>query len=362
MMENHGEGENMLKTMYWENGALMILDQTALPLREHYIKAESCARVAEAIKKMEVRGAPAIGLAAAYGVALGALAFAGAPSGWDEHMKTAARALGETRPTAINLFWALRRMENKLQSLYAEYDVTEPSPETQAAFAAALLAEAERMAAEDERDNRLLGAAGAALVPENAAILTHCNAGALATGAYGTALGVVRAAWEAGKNPRVFADETRPCLQGARLTTWELQRDGIPVTLITDGMAGYLMQQGKIDIVLVGADRVAANGDIANKIGTYALAVLAQAHDIPFYAAAPTSTIDLRAGGGGDIPVEERDGDEVRRLGGVQIAPPEVSVYNPSFDITPAKYITGLVTEKGVLSPPNAASLLKLIS
>ncbi|MDR0434471.1 MAG: S-methyl-5-thioribose-1-phosphate isomerase [Gracilibacteraceae bacterium] len=352
----------MRKTLFWENGGLMLLDQTALPSREVYIRAESCERVAAAIKNMEVRGAPAIGLAAAYGFALGALSFVGAGPEWREHMKTVARVLSETRPTAVNLFWALRRMENKLHALHAEYDVTEPAPEVRAAFAAALLAEAEQMAVEDERDNRLLGAAGAALVPENAAILTHCNAGALATGAYGTALGVVRAAREAGKNPRIYACETRPCLQGARLTAWELWRENIPVTLITDGMAAYLMRQGKIDLVLVGADRIAANGDIANKIGTYALAVLAQAHSIPFYAAAPTSTVDLRAGSGDDIPVEERDGDEVRRLAGVQIAPPEVSVYNPSFDITPVKYITGLITEKGALSPPSAAALLKLIS
>ncbi|MDR1604902.1 MAG: S-methyl-5-thioribose-1-phosphate isomerase [Gracilibacteraceae bacterium] len=352
----------MLKTMYWQDGSLMILDQTALPLRENYIRAADCARVAAAIKTMEVRGAPAIGLAAAYGFVLGAAAFRGAGSDWDEYMKSVVRTLGETRPTAINLYWALRRMENRLQALYAEYGATEPTPETQAGFVAALLAEAEEMAADDERDNRLLGAAGAALLPAAATVLTHCNAGALATGAYGTALGVVRAAREAGRDVRVYACETRPCLQGARLTAWELRRENIPVTLIADGMAAYLMQQGKIDLVLVGADRVAANGDIANKIGTYALAVLAQAHAIPFYAAAPTSTIDLRTGSGGDIPVEERDGDELRFLAGVPVAPPEVAVYNPSFDITPAKYVTGLITEKGVISPPSAAALLKLMT
>jgi methylthioribose-1-phosphate isomerase len=317
--------------------------------------------VAAAIKNMEVRGAPAIGLAAAYGVALGALAFRGADGEWDEYMKTVARALKETRPTAVNLFWALRRMENRLQALHAGFDTSGAVRERQAEFAAALLAEAEQMAAEDERDNRLLGAAGEAVVPARARILTHCNAGALATGAYGTALGVVRAARDAGKDIQVYACETRPCLQGARLTTWELGRENIPVTLIADGMAAWLMQKGKVDLVLVGADRVAANGDVANKIGTYALAVLAQAHSVPFYAAAPTSTIDLRTGSGEDITVEERDGDEVRRIAGVQIAPPEVAVYNPSFDITPVKYVTGLITEKGVLSPPSAAALLKLM-
>jgi methylthioribose-1-phosphate isomerase len=338
--------------MSWGGDCLYILDQTKLPLTETQIRAGTYERVAEAIRHLEVRGAPAIGVAAAYGVVLGLQAWRGPEDKLNEYMQEVLRALRETRPTAVNLFWALRRMENKLRELYGR---------SYEELYAALLAEAEQMAEEDEQDNCLLGAAGCPIVPEGARILTHCNAGALATVSYGTALGVVRAAAAAGKVEMVYSCETRPLLQGARLTTWELSNDNIPVTLITDSMAGFLMQQGRVDLVITGADRIAANGDTANKIGTYALAVLAKAHEIPFYIAAPTSTIDIKAANGEDITIEERDGDEVRCIGGVRVVPAEIPVYNPAFDITPGKLLSGIITEKGIITPVTGVNILKMM-
>lgn len=342
-----------MKAIEWLGNTLRILDQTKLPMQLVYREAKSYEEVAEAIKNMEVRGAPAIGAAAAYGYVLGALQYNGAREGLEAHMEEVQGKLAATRPTAVNLFWALRRMEDRLREFHEEPDLD--------SVRQALTKEADAIAEDDRRMNRLMGEHGNALIPDKACILTHCNAGALATVDYGTALGVVRAAHESGKNIHVYADETRPFLQGARLTTWELQQDGIPVTLIADNMAGFLMQQGKIDLVIVGADRIAANGDTANKIGTYSVAVLAQAHGIPFYVAAPTSTVDLKVPSGQEIPIEERSPKEIREVFGVPIAPADVAVYNPAFDVTPAKYITGIITEKGIVTPPYAVNLLKMM-
>jgi methylthioribose-1-phosphate isomerase len=341
-----------VKALQWQGDKLLILDQTKLPFQEKYREARSYLEVAAAIKNMEVRGAPIIGAAAAYGFALGALEYQGDKEGFLEHMKEVRTILEDTRPTAANLFWALRKMEDKLREL-KNSDL--------AKIKAELVAEANAMADEDRRMNRLIGEYGNTLVPEKANILTHCNTGSLATVEYGTAMGVIRAAHESGKKIHVYAGETRPFLQGARLTTWELLQEKIPQTLITDSMAGYLMQQGKIDMVIVGADRIAANGDTANKIGTYSLAVLANVHEIPFYVAAPTNTIDLKLSSGDEIPVEERDGQEVRMFMGVRVVPEEVQVYNPAFDITPAKYIAGIITEKGIINPPFSVNLVKML-
>lgn len=342
-----------MKALEWLGDSLRLLDQTKLPVTTVYSDVSTYEEVAEAIEKMEVRGAPAIGAAAAYGYALGAIQYTGDRVGLQEYMNTVTERLAKTRPTAVNLFWALRRMEDRLRDLYEVEDLDE--------IRKALIAEAESIAEDDRRVNHLIGEQGNPIVPEEANILTHCNAGALATVEFGTALGVIRAAHQVGKNIHVYADETRPFLQGARLTTFELMKDSIPVTLIADNMAGYLMQQGKIDLVIVGADRIAANGDTANKIGTYSVAVLAHAHGIPFYIAAPTSTIDLKMSSGQEIPIEERNPQELRELFGVQTAPTEVPVYNPAFDVTPAKYITGIITEKGIVSPPFSVNLLKIM-
>ena len=342
-----------MKSIEWLGNSLRILDQSKLPLETVYRNALSYKDVAEAIEHMEVRGAPALGAAAAYGFALGALEYQGNIEGLPSHMEVVQARLAETRPTAVNLFWALRRMEDRLRECWDVEDLDEVRE--------ILIAEAGRIAEDDRRMNRLIGKYGNEIVPEKATILTHCNAGALATVEYGTALGVIRAAHEAGKTILVYADETRPLLQGARLTVLELQEDKIPVTLIADNMAGYLMQQGKIDLVIVGADRIAANGDTANKIGTYSVAVLAQAHGIPFYIAAPTSTIDLKVATGQEIPIEERPAKEIRECFGVQVVGSEVNVYNPAFDVTPAKYITGIITEKGIVAPPYSVNLLKLM-
>ncbi len=342
-----------MKAIEWLGNALKILDQTKLPLQTLFREAKSFEEVAEAIERMEVRGAPVIGAAAAYGYALGALSFSGPRAEFTTYMEEVQNRLAATRPTAVNLFWALRRMEDRLREVRDEQDLDD--------IRQALISEADSIAEDDRRMNRLIGEHGNSLIPENADILTHCNAGALATVEYGTALGIMRSAHAAGKKIHVYADETRPFLQGARLTTWELMQDKIPVTLIADNMAGSLMQQGKIDLVVVGADRIAANGDTANKIGTYSLAVLAQAHSIPFYVAAPTSTIDLKVPSGQDIPIEERSPQEMREVFGVPIAPPDVQVYNPAFDVTPAKYITGIITEKGIVSSPYSVNLLKLM-
>lgn len=342
-----------MKAIEWLGDSLRILDQTKLPKESVFRIAGTYQEVAEAIEHMEVRGAPAIGAAAAYGYALGALGYQGNRDEFEAYMESVSARLSATRPTAVNLFWALRRMQDVLVESHSENNLDEIRKN--------LLEEAQKIADDDIITNRLIGEQGNSIVPEKGNILTHCNAGALATVDYGTALGVVRAAYESGKGIHVYADETRPFLQGARLTTWELMQDKIPVTLIADNMAGFLMQQGKIDLVIVGADRIAANGDTANKIGTYSLAVLAQVHGIPFYIAAPTSTIDLKMPSGQDIPIEERPASEMRELFGVPIAPSEVPVYNPAFDITPSKYITGIITEKGIVSPPYSVNLLKLM-
>ncbi|MDA8229170.1 MAG: S-methyl-5-thioribose-1-phosphate isomerase [Desulfitobacterium hafniense] len=342
-----------MKAIEWLGDTLRILNQTRLPMETLYRDAKTYEEVAEAIEKMEVRGAPAIGAAAAYGYALGALGYQGEMEVFKEYMEKVQARLASTRPTAVNLFWALRRMEDRLRDLQELDDIGR--------IRQALVEEADKIADDDRRTNRLIGEHGKSVVPDEANILTHCNAGALATVEYGTALGIIRAAHESGKKIHVYADETRPFLQGARLTTWELIQDNIPVTLIADNMAGYVMQQGKIDLIIVGADRIAANGDTANKIGTYSLAVLAHAHGIPFYVAAPTSTIDLKVSSGQDIPIEERSPQELRELFGVPTSPQEVQVYNPAFDVTPAKYITGIVTEKGIVSSPYSVNLLKIM-
>jgi methylthioribose-1-phosphate isomerase len=342
-----------VKTIEWLGRSLRVIDQTKLPAEEVYCEVKTHQEVAELIENMVVRGAPAIGAVAAYGYALGALEFQGSKEDFFAHLESVQARLEATRPTAVNLFWALRRMEDRLREMRDTDDL--------ALICAALVEEANAIAEDDRRMNRLIGEYGNTLVPDKAGILTHCNAGALATVEYGTALGVIRTAFEAGKTIQVYATETRPLLQGARLTAWELFKDGIPVTLIADNMAGWLMQQDKIDLVVVGADRVAANGDTANKIGTYSLAVLAHAHGIPFYVAAPTSTIDLKMRSGTEIPIEQRSDKEMRELFGIQTTPLEVDVYNPAFDVTPAKYITGIITENGIVAPPYAVNLLKML-
>lgn len=329
-----------IKPILFENGKLLLLDQRLLPVEEVWLEYTDYREVAEAIRSMVVRGAPAIGVTAAFGAALGAREISsGDFDGFFAEFEQVCALLGATRPTAVNLFWALQRMKD-----CARANRSLPLAELKAR----LLAEALEMAAEDERINRAMGGHGAALIPDGGRVLTHCNAGALATAGYGTALGVIRAAVEAGKKVTVLADETRPWLQGARLTAWELQRDNIPVTLICDNMAGYLMSQGEIDCVIVGADRIAANGDTANKIGTYTVAVLAREHGLPFYVAAPISTIDLSLATGKLIPIEERDRREVTHSGERQLAPDGVAVRNPAFDVTPARLISAIITERGI--------------
>jgi len=345
--------EHAVRPLYYADGSCHMLDQRLLPTQEKWYAYRDYREIAQAIKTMVVRGAPAIGIAAAYGAAFAAAEFAeGAPEEFQQHFAASCAELGATRPTAVNLFWALERMQRC---------VTESGPNTPVSeIAARLLEKAHTIAAEDVAINRKLGQHGSVLLPRCATVLTHCNAGALATGGYGTALGVVRGAIEAGKDISVVADETRPFLQGARLTAWELQRDNIPVTLICDNMAGYMMQQGRIDAIIVGADRVAANGDTANKIGTYSLSVLAQAHKVPFYIAAPVSTIDYSIPDGRHIPIEERDPAEVATCGGERIAPEGVQIYNPSFDVTPAHYISAIITERGVVQGDFRKSLAAL--
>jgi methylthioribose-1-phosphate isomerase len=340
-------------TLRLAEGGVEILDQRRLPAEETYLTLSSVEEVACAIEDLAVRGAPAIGCAAALGLALAArTSRARSAAALRAELAGAARRLARTRPTAVNLAFALGRV---LEA--AAGGGPDPTPES---VAAAVVEAARRLVAEDAAACRAIGAAGAALVPDGARVLTHCNAGALATAGIGTALGVVRAAVEAGRRVSVLADETRPFLQGARLTAWELARDAIPVTVITDGMAGHLMQRGEVDLVLVGADRVAANGDVANKIGTYPLAVLAGAHGIPFYVAAPLATIDLAAASGADIPIEERGRDEVARVAGRAVVPDGVPVRHPAFDVTPARLVSALVTERGIARPPWADSLRAL--
>jgi methylthioribose-1-phosphate isomerase len=334
----------MLPTIAWRHHSVIMVDQRKLPAQEVYVRCRTYIQVAQAIEKMVIRGAPAIGIAAAYGLVLGVMAmrFDTARSLQADFEKIY-RRLEQTRPTARNLFWALERMR-------AAYERNRGAGLR--AIRKALLAEAEAIEREDIETNRLIGLYGRDVIPDGASVLTHCNAGALATAAYGTALGVVRAAVEQGKRIRVVADETRPFLQGARLTVWELSREGIPVVLITDNMAGWLMRQGEVGVVVVGADRIARNGDTANKIGTYSVAVLAKENGIPFYVAAPMSTIDATVQDGAAIPIEERKPEEVREAGGRVITVPDVEVRNPAFDVTPARYITGIITERGLLRPP----------
>ncbi|RDV83606.1 S-methyl-5-thioribose-1-phosphate isomerase [Ammonifex thiophilus] len=338
-----------MKPLYWEEGALYLLDQTLLPHKVHYLRLTDYREVVTAIKRLSVRGAPAIGVAAAYALVLAAREAASNPQQvfWDK-LEEAARDIEGSRPTAVNLQWAVRR-QMKVAACHRE-----KGPE---AVVAALEREAQAMQEEDVRTNWAIGAYGAALLPFRARVLTHCNAGSLATCGYGTALGVIRAAHAAGKIAMVYADETRPLLQGARLTTWELLQEGIPVTLITDSTAGYLMARGEIDAVIVGADRIAANGDVANKIGTYSLAVLARHHRIPFYVAAPFSTVDLETATGEAIPIEERGEEEVTHCGAVRIAPEGVKARNFAFDVTPAELITAIITERGVVYPPLGENL-----
>ena len=366
-----------IETVRWFNNRLEMIDQRILPAAFEYLSYDSAASVAEGIRSMVVRGAPAIGVAAAYGVALEALRLSSEPfalslskgEGFDKlspngtqnnsasdfksGMEAGFTVLAASRPTAVNLFWALQRMRKVWESIAAQ---------TPQQIAQRLLAVAHEILAEDIRINKAMGANGAALLRDGARVLTHCNAGALATAGWGTALGVFRSAVEAGKKISVIADETRPFLQGARLTAWEMVQENIPVTLITDNMAGYMMAQGEVDAVVVGTDRVAANGDVANKIGTYMVAVLARRHNIPFYVACPLSTIDLNIASGSDIPIEERSADEVMGFRDCHWAAEGVKIRNPAFDVTPAELVTGLITEKGVVLGPDVHNIKKLMS
>jgi methylthioribose-1-phosphate isomerase len=343
-----------VETLRWRNQKLEMIDQRLLPASLVYQIYDSAAGVAEGIRSMVVRGAPAIGCAAAYGVALEAQRLAHETSAiFSTKLEAGFAVLAQSRPTAVNLFWALARMRGVWQSLRTA---------TPSKIADRLLYEAHTVLEQDIDSNRKMGKYGAALLAQEARVLTHCNAGALATAGHGTALGVVRSAVEAGKRISVIADETRPFLQGARLTAWEMMQEGIPVTLITDGMAGFLMSQGEIDVVIVGADRIAANGDVANKIGTYMVAVLAQRHGLPFYVAAPISTIDLAMPSGAGIPIEERDAAEVRGFQERSWAPLGVAVRNPAFDVTPAELVTALITERGVVHAPNRERISALFA
>lgn len=342
----------MVNTLEWTDAGVVFIDQTKLPTEEIYVTCKTYQEVADAIVTMIVRGAPAIGVAAAMGIALGVRDLP--TNSLDEFRRgfgEICRVMGGTRPTAVNLFWAIRRMQKRFDELTGK-----PIPHIKSA----LIDEANRMHAEDIEANKAMGRNGARLLPSTGGVLTHCNAGALATAGYGTALGVIRAAVESGKTIHVFADETRPFLQGSRLTAWELMKDGIDTTLISDNMAGWMMKQGKIKAVITGADRIAANGDTANKIGTYSVAILAKEHGIPFYVAAPWSTVDLETPDGSKIPIEERNSKEVTHIGGKQIAPTDVKVENPAFDVTPAKYIAAIITERGVAEAPFGESLKKL--
>ncbi|HSA87745.1 MAG TPA: S-methyl-5-thioribose-1-phosphate isomerase [Nitrospira sp.] len=339
----------MVPTVEWKDGAVRLLDQNRLPETIEFLDCLDFQAVADAIRKLKVRGAPAIGVTAAMGVALGAQAIHAANySSFAAAVFKICDELAATRPTAVNLFWAIGRMRQKLESLRAQ-----PISEIKRA----LIEESQAILEEDIALCKAMGRHGAGLIKDGQAILTHCNAGSLATAGYGTALGVIRSAWEQGKKIRVIADETRPVLQGSRLTAWELMQDHIPVTLITDNMAGSLMKQGAIHLCVVGADRIAANGDVANKIGTYSVAVLAKAHNIPFYVAAPYSTIDMKTKSGADIPIEQRSALEVTTIHGSRsVAPKDVTVYNPAFDVTPAELITGIITERGVFKPDDLAA------
>ncbi len=342
----------MIKTLEWTADGVRFIDQTKLPTEEVYVTCSDYEEVADAIRTMIVRGAPAIGVAAAMGIALGTRDAEG------DHVSELRRnfnqicdTMGETRPTAVNLFWAIDRMKARFEQL---------SEQPVAHIKQALIAEAQRMYVEDIAANEAMGKHGAVLLPSSGGVLTHCNAGALATCGYGTALGVIRAAIESGKTIHVFADETRPFLQGSRLTAWELMKDNIPTTVISDNMAGAMMRQGKIGAVIVGADRIAANGDVANKIGTYTVAVLAKEHGIPMYVAAPWSTVDMETPDGSKIPIEQRSSREVTHIAGKQMTPDGVKIENPAFDVTPNQYVTAIITERGVAKAPYSLTLKEM--
>ena len=333
----------MVETIEWTEAGVVMIDQTRLPREQVFVTCRSYVEVAVAIRSMVIRGAPAIGVAAAMGVALGVQE--------DADFDRVCETLASTRPTAVNLFWAIERMRTLWVSL---------SGEPRGEIVRRMIEEAKNIRLDDIAICRAMGKHGAVLVPDGKTVLTHCNAGALATAGYGTALGVIRAAAESGKKIDVFADETRPFLQGARLTAWELQQDGIATTLITDNMAGHFLHSGRIGCVVVGADRIAANGDVANKIGTYSLAVLAKENNVPFYVAAPVSTFDLTLKSGDSIPIEQRSAEEVTHVFGVPVAPENIAVENPAFDVTPARYVTAIISERGVARAPYEESLKKL--
>ncbi len=339
-----------IRAVRWIDDALQLLDQRVLPHRETCLSLERCEDVAQAISDMVVRGAPAIGITAAYGAVLAARAsYAAQPSDWRAAFAGDMRQLAQARPTAVNLAWAVERMQRLAESLEGD-----PVP--------ALLAEARIIHEEDIAANRTMGELGAARIDAGSGVLTHCNAGALATGGYGTALGVIRSAWADGKLDAVYADETRPWLQGARLTAWELMQDGIPVTLLVDAAAAWLMQQGKVQWVIVGSDRIAANGDVANKIGTYATAVAARYHNVKFMVVAPSSTVDMNTASGADIPIEARAGVEVLQAGGQPVAAAGAQAWNPVFDITPAELVDVIVTERGVVERPDRDKMRSLMT
>jgi methylthioribose-1-phosphate isomerase len=342
----------MLPTIQWKKDRVVMIDQRKLPEKEVYVECQDYIKVAEAIEKMIIRGAPAIGVAAAFGVALGLLKLRKGKDVEEEFSRIVQR-LERTRPTAHNLFWALERMKITFEKNKA-IDLSQLKKR--------LIKEAMEIEAEDVETNKKIGFLGKSLLKDRDSILTHCNAGALATAAYGTALGIIVSAFKEGKRIHVYADETRPLLQGARLTCWELDKENVPVTLITDNMAGYLMQKGVISKVIVGADRIARNGDTANKIGTYTVAVLAKEHRLPFYVAAPTQTIDLSLADGSEIPIEQRSALEVREFGGRCVTIPHVEVENPAFDVSPAFYISAIITEKGICRPPYEKSLKDLFN
>jgi methylthioribose-1-phosphate isomerase len=346
----------MIKTIEWTDEGVRMIDQRLLPTEEKYLTLRSCEEVAEAIKTMVVRGAPAIGVSAAMGLALGASQTAGTSvSELEGEFDRLCEMMSQTRPTAVNLFWAIEKMRQEFTRAKSQTQQTGEIKQ-------ALIDKALQIFREDIAANRALGRFGAELIPDGATVLTHCNAGALATaGDYGTALGVIRGARDAGKRVAVIADETRPFLQGLRLTAWELAKDDIPVTVITDNMAGHVMKSGKVDAVVVGADRIAANGDAANKIGTYMVAVLAQRHNIPFYVAAPITTLDLSMPSGQQIPIEERNSREITHIGEQQLGPDGVEVHNPAFDVTPNELITAIITDKGVARAPFVESLRNLV-
>jgi methylthioribose-1-phosphate isomerase len=342
----------MIQTLEWTDAGVRFIDQTKLPTEESYVTCATYQQVADVIRNMVVRGAPAIGVSAAMGIALGVKNSSAESVGeLKKDLDQICQVIGETRPTAVNLFWAIRRMQDKFETLRVR---------PLAQIKQALIEESQRMHAEDIAANQAMGRHGATLMPASGGVLTHCNAGALATAGYGTALGVIRAAVEQGKKIHVYADETRPFLQGSRLTAWELMKDGIPTTVISDNMAGAIMKQGKIGAIVVGADRIAANGDVANKIGTYTVAVLAKEHGIPFYVAAPISTVDLATADGDGIPIEQRNRREVSHIAGKQMVPDGVEIENPAFDVTPAKYVAAIITERGIARAPYGESLRRL--